>query len=35
VVTDRDKNFARKMSAFLAAVELIFEMDTCGTVFSE
>jgi hypothetical protein len=35
VVADWYEDLACEMSALLAAVELVFEVDTCRTVFSE
>jgi hypothetical protein len=35
VIADWYEDFACQMSALLAAVELVFEVDTCGSVFSE
>jgi hypothetical protein len=35
VVPDGDEDLACKMAAFLAAVKLVFEVNSCGSVLSE
>jgi hypothetical protein len=35
VVSDGDENLSCKMATFLAAMKLVFELDTCGSILSE
>jgi hypothetical protein len=35
VLADGDNDFARQVAAFLATVQLVFEVDACGTVLCE
>jgi hypothetical protein len=35
MIANRNKHLSREVSAFLAAVKLVLEMYTCGTVLGE